>query len=105
MRDSIQIEEIAADWLARRDGEDWSEADRAELAAWLDSSTAHRIAYIRLEAAWQQARHLKALAAGLACGELCPPRDGPYPPIPRRQLPAVADFSLAASSGPEPTEQ
>ena len=42
MHDSIQIEETAADWLARRDGEGWSAADQVALAQWLDASTAHR---------------------------------------------------------------
>jgi transmembrane sensor len=65
MIDSLQIEEMAANWLARRDGEEgWSAADQAALTAWLDVSTAHRVAYIRLEAAWQRARRLKALEAG-----------------------------------------
>ena len=63
MHDSIQIEEIAANWLARRDGEGWSAADQVALAQWLDASTAHRVAYIRLEAAWRNARRLKTLAA------------------------------------------
>ena len=30
------IEAIAADWLARRDGGDWSQADADALDAWLD---------------------------------------------------------------------
>jgi transmembrane sensor len=65
MHDSIQIEEIAANWLARRDGEGWSAADQVALAQWLDASTAHRVAYVRLEAAWRKSRRLKALAAGV----------------------------------------
>jgi transmembrane sensor len=64
MHDSIQIEEIAATWLARKDGEGWSAADQAALTAWLDASSAHHIAYIRLEVAWRQARRLKAVAQG-----------------------------------------
>ena len=31
------IEAIAADWLARRDGGDWSQADADALDAWLDA--------------------------------------------------------------------
>jgi len=61
MHDSLQIEEIAANWLSRRDGECWSVADQVELTVWLEAATAHRVAYIRLEAAWRQARRLKAL--------------------------------------------
>lgn len=57
--ESIQVEQIAAAWLARKDSENWSSADQARLTAWLDECLAHRIAYIRLDAAWQQARRLK----------------------------------------------
>jgi transmembrane sensor len=56
---SIQIEQIAAHWLARRDDGNWSAADEVELRNWLEESTAHRIAYIRLEAAWRAAARLK----------------------------------------------
>jgi transmembrane sensor len=46
------IKDIAADWLERRIAEDWSAVDQASLDAWLEESTAHRIAYLRLEAVW-----------------------------------------------------
>jgi len=62
MCDSIRIEEIAAVWLARRDRDGWSTADQAALNGWLDESTANRVAYIRLQAAWRQTHRLKALA-------------------------------------------
>jgi len=65
MHDSIQIEETAANWLARRDGERWSAPDQVALDQWLDASTAHRVAYIRLEAVWRKARRLKALTGGI----------------------------------------
>ena len=39
----------------------WSDADQAELDAWLEQSPANRIAYWRLEAAWKQAERLSAL--------------------------------------------
>src|ERR1700730_5132318 len=65
MYDSVQIEAIAAFWLARRDCEGWSAADQAEFTAWMEASIAHRVACIRLEAAGQHARRLKALAAGV----------------------------------------
>jgi ferric-dicitrate binding protein FerR (iron transport regulator) len=70
MQDSIQIEETAACWLARKDCEHWSAADQLQLTAWLEASMAHRVAYIRLEAAWWQTRHLKSVAAVLPVGEL-----------------------------------
>jgi transmembrane sensor len=65
-----QIEEQAADWLARRSGGDWSDADEAQLAGWLQASTAHKVAFIRLEAAWSQANRLRALGAGTQPGTI-----------------------------------
>lgn len=67
---SRQIEHDAAAWLARRDGGDWSTVDAAALDAWLSAATAHKVAFLRLEAAWLQSGRLKALGAGLAAGEL-----------------------------------
>ena len=67
---SKQIEQSAAEWLARRDRGDWSEADQAQLSHWLRASTAHRVAYLRLEAAWSQAGRLNALGAGLPPGQI-----------------------------------
>ena len=43
------IEARAADFLQRRRLLRWTDADRAELDAWLAESTAHRVAYLRLE--------------------------------------------------------
>jgi transmembrane sensor len=65
---SERIEEAASRWFARREGGTWGEADQAELEAWLAKETAHRIAYIRLEAAWNYAARMKALGAGVPAG-------------------------------------
>ena len=70
MAGSRQIERAAAAWLARRDGGDWSPGDQMEFDAWLAQSTAHRVAWLRLQAAWNQSDRLKALAAGVAPGEV-----------------------------------
>jgi len=67
---SRQIEHDAAAWLARRDGGDWSAEQTAALKRWLSAATAHRVAFLRLEAAWAESDRLKALGAGLARGEL-----------------------------------
>jgi transmembrane sensor len=61
---SRQVECAAAAWLARRDAGDWSDREQAALEAWLAQSTAHRVAFLRLEAAWSEAGRLKALGAG-----------------------------------------
>jgi transmembrane sensor len=75
MESHRQIEQAAAAWLVRRDREEWNHADEAELQAWLSASTAHRVAFIRLQAAWQQAGRLKALAVGMTkYGALLPRR-------------------------------
>ncbi|MFC4313949.1 FecR family protein [Steroidobacter flavus] len=71
--DSRQIEELASQWLARRDGAVWSDGDEAELQAWLNQSTAHLVAFVRLEAAWKQAKRLKALSNGVPPGEVPAP--------------------------------
>jgi transmembrane sensor len=62
MQDSAQVEETAATWLALRDAGGWSAADAIGLTTWLDVSTEHRIAYVRLEAAWHRTRCLRHLA-------------------------------------------
>lgn len=64
------IERSAAAWLARRDSGRWSPAEQAALDAWLAEDTAHRVAYLRLQAAWRDAGRLKALGAGAGCGEV-----------------------------------
>lgn len=64
------IERSAAGWLARRDR---GCADPAALEAWLAADTAHRVAYLRLRAAWDEAGRLQALGAGLR-GDGPPPR-------------------------------
>lgn len=60
-RDSEAIEERAARWFARHESGSWTEADQVELQAWLGERTAHRIAYVRLEAAWHQSARMQAL--------------------------------------------
>jgi transmembrane sensor len=70
MASSRQTELIASAWLARRDGNDWSAYDQLQLDAWLRESTAQRVAYLRLEAAWRQSDRLKALGAGLSAGSV-----------------------------------
>lgn len=51
----------AAEWLERRHREEWNADDQAELDAWFANSSAHRLAYLRVEAAWNRAHRLSAL--------------------------------------------
>ena len=114
-RDSLTIEREAADWLTRRDGEDWRDADQHTLNAWLGMDPAHRVAYLRLEAGWRAAGRLQALGAGWQ-GDGPPPRGywqapladrseqllqamaerASQPRMPRRRSP-WAPFALAAA--------
>lgn len=70
MDSSIRIERAAAAWLARRDAGGWAARDQAELDDWLAASTAHRVAWLRLQAAWHESGRLKALGAGLPAGQV-----------------------------------
>lgn len=89
MASSRQIEQVAAAWLARRDAGPWSEKDRTRLEAWLEESTAHRLAFLRLEAAWRQSDRLKALGAGVPAGTV-PARGGWGMPAIEANAPARA---------------
>jgi len=61
-RASADIDAVAAGWIIkRRDSEDWSEEDERALALWLDESWAHRVAYWRLDTAWDHAGRLGIL--------------------------------------------
>jgi transmembrane sensor len=73
--DSEGIEQEAARWVVRRDDRTWTEADQAQLDAWLAQHIAHRVAFIRLEVAWRKAARLRALGSGVPAGVI-PPRGG-----------------------------
>lgn len=83
---SAEIEETAAAWLAKRDRDSWSEADEAEFALWLKSSTAHRVAFIRLDAMWREANRLKALGAGVRPGAVPIPGEWRLSPFSHTRL-------------------
>ena len=73
-RDSrIKIDEAAGDWLAKRDSGNWSDVDQRAFDAWLNVSTLHRVAYLRIERAWEEALRLTALGAGIQSGKPPPP--------------------------------
>lgn len=78
---SIRIEHAAAAWLARRDAGNWAEEDQAELDRWLAARTAHRVAWLRLQAIWRESGRLKALGAGLPAGGV--PAAGRWAPGPQ----------------------
>jgi transmembrane sensor len=72
MERTHQIDAVASDWLIRRESGAWSAADQACLDQWLNASTLNRVAFLRLELAWEDAARLKALGAGIA-GDRPPP--------------------------------
>jgi transmembrane sensor len=71
-----EIETAASEWLVRRDSGVWTAKDQARLEEWLSASTLHRVAYLRLELAWEEAARLKALGAGIR--EDLPPARGQW---------------------------
>ncbi len=72
MENARTIEAAAAAWFAKRDTGLWQPEDQTEFDAWLESSLAHRLAFIRVEATWKNAQRLKALRANTR-GGLVPP--------------------------------
>jgi transmembrane sensor len=62
LNESETVSAHAADrMLARQMNAQWTDADQAELDAWLDESTLHEVTYWRLEETWIRAKRLKAL--------------------------------------------
>ena len=89
------IEARAAQWLAQRDGTQWAAADAQALEAWL-TDTRHRVAFLRLQASWQQAERLQALGAGWTQQGPPPRQHWQAPPSSRREqmLQAVAQSPM-----------
>jgi len=83
----------AAEWVnQRRDSGAWSADDEAALEAWLAESPVNRVAYWRLDAAWERTQKLSAL------GPL--PRENSPSPL-RRHIPIMlkiaATIAIAAA--------
>lgn len=75
MSEAQFIETSAANWLARQDSGAWSAQSAEALEDWLNADTRHRVAYLRLRAAWSRADRLAAS---------CPPV--PVQKRPRRRV-------------------
>jgi transmembrane sensor len=97
--DSTKIEEQAAAWLVRRQSEEWSATDAAELAAWLEASTAHRVAFLRLEVGWEQTERLTALGAGRQPGAVPVRGDWRLSPLFEKTRPTVGPDTGNVSDG------
>jgi transmembrane sensor len=55
------VETRAAGWIAQQERADWNGEDAASFDSWLAQSLAHRVAYWRLNAAWDRTKRLAAL--------------------------------------------
>jgi transmembrane sensor len=90
------VEAAAAAWIARRDAQDrWTPEQEQALRAWIAESTAHRVAWVRMNATWRRAQAAGARIAerrtGAAQVEVAGPR---RPSLMRRRT--VAGWALAA---------
>lgn len=76
MERTNEIEETASAWLIRRESGQWTQTDQARFEQWLDASTHNRVAFLRLELAWEESARLKALGAGMSGDQ--PPAPGQW---------------------------
>ncbi|MFM2288753.1 MAG: hypothetical protein RL684_1896 [Pseudomonadota bacterium] len=95
MERSDSIDEVASGWLVRRQSGSWSAVDQQRFDLWIGASTLHRVAYLRLELAWEDAGRLKALAAGIHS-------DGPPPARQWNLSPFFSQRDEAPTAGAEP---
>jgi len=86
--DAGAITDRAASWVERRMHASWSDADEAELQNWLAETPAHRIAFWRLEGAWNETSRLAALR---------PPSYRPQAQIAMRKRPYISRVLAAAA--------
>ena len=79
-----EIRVRASEWLVKRyDSEGWSDSDQTQLNSWLAEASAHKIAYLRVEAASKRADRLGALRRPT--------------PAPGRRIPALKIVAVAAA--------
>ena len=98
--DHRRLQDEAVTWLVRRDGNEWSQETQTQFDDWLAQSTAHRVAFLRLEAGWEGARRLKALGAGHTCGTVPPSGAWDQSPFFESPREAVAPSSPKSSRRP-----
>ncbi len=97
--DSETIEATAAQWFAKQKSDHWTEADQAQLDTWLDAATAHRVAFVRLKAAWQHSARLKALGAGVPPGVIPARHSWTFSPLFDQRSQTVA---IPSGTAPKP---
>src|SRR5687767_4467038 len=96
MKTASDIEKEAVAWIVRRDASIGATALEQEFQTWIGADIRHRVAYLRLNAAWERmsiAERLRPLE-----GAIDPHLLAPAPPAARRWfgswLPAVAALIL-----------
>ena len=94
MSDHSAIEERAAHLRHRQEQPDWTPDDQAALDAWLEESTAHRVAWLRMEYGWRKVGRLASLRSPDA-----PASTPGRRPLARVWRPAAMAASLAVAIG------
>lgn len=79
-REGQALNAVAAGWVARQQGEEFSVDDRADLERWLQADPAHAVAFARAEFAWERTERLRAFT------DASPPRETAAP----RRFAAIA---------------
>jgi len=104
MTDHKKIEQIASDWIVRRSNPEgtWSAADQDALEHWLGESTAHKVAYVRLDVAWVRANKLRALGGHAGAGVVPQTEVWQKSPFFAQRL-AIERLGKAAPVAPDPT--
>jgi transmembrane sensor len=87
--------EAAARLLRRNESTNWSDTEQAELDGWLAQSLAHRVAYLRLDAAWSSADRLAALHPA---PEQAPARHWSWPILLRIAAAAIVAAGLGTAA-------
>ncbi|MGE5566365.1 MAG: FecR family protein [Parcubacteria group bacterium] len=95
MSDHAAIEERAVLWRARQEEPGWTPDDQAALDAWLEESTAHRVAWLRVEYGWRKVGRLASLRSPSALAE---PRRRPLARV-WRPAAIAAGLALAVAMG------
>jgi transmembrane sensor len=77
-KDAQIIEDEAARWLACQDGGTLTAPMQEEFDSWLEADTRHRVAWLRLRAAWAQADSLSRPEAANSAQSTTLPRFSPW---------------------------
>jgi len=94
---ALLVQEQAAAWLRHSLDTRWDEKDQAAFDGWMAASTAHKLAYWRLNAAWERSERLAALRPSSA--PTTPRRQGFWPIVFGATAAGIAAIALLAANG------